>query len=53
MSLSRREFLQMLAMAGVAGTGLGGRHSAHAAAPANLYEVPPFSSETLPNGGTS
>ena len=47
MSLSRREFLQMLAMAGVAGTGLGGRHNAHAAAPTNLYEVPPFGNVSL------
>ena len=47
MSLSRREFLQMLAMAGVAGAGLGGRNSAHAAAPANLYEVPSFGNVSL------
>ena len=47
MSLSRREFLQMLAMAGVAGAGLGGRNSAHAAAPTNLYEVPSFGNVSL------
>ncbi|MEK7697521.1 MAG: twin-arginine translocation signal domain-containing protein, partial [Pseudomonadota bacterium] len=47
MSLSRREFLQMLAMAGVTGAGLGGRNSAHAAAPANLYEVPSFGNVSL------
>ncbi len=46
MSLSRREFLHMLALAGVAGTGLGGRN-ANAAGPADLYEVPPFGNVSL------
>jgi sulfur-oxidizing protein SoxB len=44
MSLSRREFLQMLALAGAAGFGLGGRNSAHAA---DLYDVPPFGNVSL------
>jgi len=44
MSLSRREFLQMLAVAGAAGFGLGGRNSAHAA---DLYDVPAFGNVSL------
>jgi sulfur-oxidizing protein SoxB len=44
MSLSRREFLQMLAIAGVAGLGA---RTARAAAPANLYDVPPFGNVSL------
>ncbi len=44
MSLSRREFLQMLALAGAAGFGLGGRNSAHAA---DLYDVPSFGNVSL------
>ncbi len=47
MSLSRREFLQMLAMAGAAGMGLGGRNTAYAASPANLYDVPTFGNVSL------
>ncbi len=46
MSLSRREFLQMLALAGAAGMGLGGR-TARAASPANLYDVPAFGNVSL------
>ncbi len=46
MSLSRREFLQMLALAGAAGMGLGGR-AARAASPANLYDVPAFGNVSL------
>ncbi|TAM43843.1 MAG: thiosulfohydrolase SoxB [Gammaproteobacteria bacterium] len=46
MSLSRREFLQMLALAGTAGMGLSGR-TARAASPANLYDVPAFGNVSL------
>jgi len=49
MSLSRREFLQMLAAASAAGLGLGG-NSARAArdtAAGKLYEVPPFGNVSL------
>ncbi len=52
MSLSRREFLEMLAVASAAGFGLTGRGSASKAyastqQPRNLYEVPPFGNLTL------
>jgi len=47
MSLSRREFLEMLAMAGAAGMGLGGSHANAAARPNNLYEVPPYGNLSL------
>jgi len=47
MSLTRREFIQMLAVAGVAGMGLaGGRGVARAANP-NPYDVPVFGNLTL------
>ena len=43
-SLSRREFLQMLAAASAAGMGLGcsGAGAGRSTAPGNLYEVAPF-----------
>jgi sulfur-oxidizing protein SoxB len=50
MSLSRREFLQMLAAASAAGMGLGMPGAARAAgssAPTNLYEVPAFGNVSL------
>jgi sulfur-oxidizing protein SoxB len=47
LSVTRREFLQLLALAGAAGMGLaGGRGVARAADP-NPYEVPPFGNLTL------
>jgi S-sulfosulfanyl-L-cysteine sulfohydrolase len=50
MSLSRREFLEVLAMASAAGFGLSGCDSSKnkaAKQPSNLYEVPPFGNLTL------
>ena len=49
-SLSRREFLQMLAAASAAGMGIGcdnGTNAGRSTAPGNLYEVPPFGNVTL------
>ena len=49
-SLSRREFLQMLAAASAAGMGLGcsnGANAGRSAAPGNLYEVAPFGNVSL------
>ncbi len=48
MSLSRREFLQMLAAASAAGMAIGSaRQSAVAAPRPNLYEVPPYGNLSL------
>jgi len=51
MSLSRREFLQMLALAGAAGFSLSGcdssKKSSPASKPSNLYELPPFGNVSL------
>ena len=50
MSLSRREFLQVLAAASAAGMGLGCNNGANAglrSAPSNLYEVPAFGNLSL------
>jgi sulfur-oxidizing protein SoxB len=49
MSLTRREFLQMLALAGAAGVGLPGceRRQPTATDPAKLYELPDFGNVTL------
>ncbi len=52
MSLSRREFLQMLALAGATGFSLGGCDSSKktpspGAGPANPYELPPFGNVSL------
>jgi sulfur-oxidizing protein SoxB len=50
MSLSRREFLQMLAAASAAGMGLGcssGANASRSGAPSNLYEVPTFGNVSL------
>ncbi|MEK7711425.1 MAG: thiosulfohydrolase SoxB [Pseudomonadota bacterium] len=49
-SLSRREFLQMLAAASAAGMGLGcsnGTSAGRSTAPGNLYEVAPFGNVSL------
>jgi len=48
-SLSRREFLQMLAAASAAGMGLGcsGAGAGRSTAPGNLYEVAPFGNVSL------
>ena len=47
MSLSRREFLQMLAFASAAGLGLGCRNNAQATDPDKLYDLPPFGNVSL------
>ena len=48
MSLTRREFLQMLALAGAAGVGLPGcERKPTATDPAKLYELPGFGNVTL------
>jgi len=49
-SLSRREFLQMLAAASAAGMGIGcsnGANAGRSTAPGNLYEVAPFGNVSL------
>ena len=48
MSLSRREFLQFLALAGAGGLNIGAcNRSPRTARPADLYELPPFGDVTL------
>lgn len=48
MSVTRREFIQMLALAGAAGMGLaGGRGVARAANPNTYYDVPVFGNVSL------
>ncbi len=47
MSLSRREFLQMLAAASAAGMAIGNTRESAAAARPNLYEVPPYGNLSL------
>src|SRR3990170_552408 len=48
MSLSRREFLQMLAAASAAGMAIGSARQGAVAAPRpNLYEVPPYGNLSL------
>ena len=47
MSLSRREFLQMLAAASAAGMGLDSAASRADGSPGNLYDCPPFGNVTL------
>ncbi len=46
MSLSRREFLQMLAVAGAA-SGFGLRTHAASKPPGNFYDIPPYGNVTL------
>jgi sulfur-oxidizing protein SoxB len=47
MSISRREFLQMLALGAAAGLTLPGRTNAASRTPATLYDVPPFGNISL------
>jgi sulfur-oxidizing protein SoxB len=47
MSLSRREFMQMLAVGAAAGLGLPGRATAAARTPGNLYDVPAYGNVSL------
>ena len=52
MGINRREFMQMLALAGAAGVSLPGcegnaKGTANAKAPGNLYEVPAFGNVSL------